>query len=184
MRRWWLLTFGIAVLATALSVATACGGEDEDEGDDGEPVAMETDSPEGETPGRGEVSGVDPCELLSADEVEDVLGGPVGEPTLDDSAYPLVSCSFATEDAAYSVDVMLYSGEREEVEALFEYNREEFEEVEGVGEAAYWAAEPFSQIEVLQGNYEVAISVYAPGEESHLEAAKDLAKKALDRLPD
>jgi hypothetical protein len=79
---------------------------------------------------------------------------------------------------------MVYSASRDDVEAYFEIKREDYEEIDGIGEAAYWAGSPFLQIEVLQGTYDVAISVgvYEPGFDART-AAIHLAEKAIDRVP-
>ncbi len=182
MRRWWLVVFGIVLLGT---LSTACGGDDsETESGSPSPQATMQDPPampEDETPREGDVSTVDPCELLTVDEVAAVLEGAIGEPA-GNNVLPLLPCEYPREDGTAFVDLEVYTGSREDVENYFESGEGDWRDVEGLGEAAHWA-ELSGQIEVLQGNYALTITVSAPGGGSQLEAAKGLAQKALQRLP-
>lgn len=184
----------LTAVAVVLLFVAACGGGDDGNGDqaasptatgggdgnDGGPTSPGDGN--GGGGGDGIVGDVDACALVTTDEVSAALGETVAE-GIGTSQSPFATCTWEAESGNF-IDVMVYSASRDEVEAYFEISREDFEEIDGIGEAAYWAGSPFLQIEVLQGTYDVAISVgvYEPDFDAR-RVAIDLAGKAIDRIP-
>ncbi len=189
------ITVVVAALAALLVVVAACGGDDD--ASDGDQTTSPTatadadgdggdsngsDDGDGGDDGDSVAGGVDPCGLLTTGEVGAALGETVAEgvSTIEN---PFASCTWEAESGNF-IDVTVYSDSRDEVEAYFEISREDFEDIGGIGEAAYWAGSPFQQIEVLQGDYDMALSVGAFEEEVDARSvAIDLAGKAVGRLP-
>ena len=140
----------------------------------------ETEEPEEEVAG-GEV---DPCALVTKEEVETAIGVSVTEPALE-VIDQFASCYFNDPETpifhTVSVNVLTLEDEDQAMD-IFEVGRENFETVTGIGEDAYWAEAPFSSLEILQGKYNVSIDVSPDGWDA-LAVAKELAAKALGRLP-
>lgn len=157
--------------------------ETPDAGDDAGDGAAPNDSPDtGDDSGDGDDGGVpddvDACALLTTDEVAAAAGATVGEGEPFESP-PFYDCQWLAEDGGINVSV--FSGDRDEVESFFEIGHEYDEEVDDVGEAAFWDDE-LQNLEVLSGNYSVAISLAGVGQLT-LETAIELAELAIGRLP-
>lgn len=175
----------LALIVLALLLAAACGDGDAGPDSDGEPPVMLDGDDDGESGGENGDNGfsgaINPCELLTVEEVSAALGEEASavEPRDFD---PVVSCTYETE-TLNSVSVSVYADSREMVEAYFESGNEASEVIEGVGERAYWY-EPFGDLDVLSGEYYLAVSVSSSdGEIDELETAKTLAQAAIGRLP-
>lgn len=184
-----ILTLATIVLLTLI---LSCGGDDDaDSVDDsgGEPTAEattdSTSDDSGDDDGDGGSSGgddLDVCSLITEGEASEALGEKITstEPT---TFPPLYSCTYDSENGVITLTVV--TGTREEVEAIYEVGTEGYEQVDGVGEKAHWSGSPADTLEVLEGDYNVSISVFSLGEEEldYKQLSIDLAGSALDRLP-
>lgn len=186
------------VLGMTLALAGACSGSDEDgapvvsilDGDDeqatGAPSATpdeggsdSDDDSDGEGEGSGDVpSDFDACSLLTADEIAGVIGVAVDEGERFESP-PNYDCQWLGD--AGGIDVLVFTGERDDVRSYFEIGHEDDDEVDGVGEGAYWN-DALQDLEVLAGNYSVSVSAAGTGDLT-LDEAKDLAQRAIGNLP-
>jgi len=187
-----MLTLLISLLASLLLLSACGGGDDDDEGDGGV-VTVTAGSGDDEpdtsatpvaTPDGDDDSGdarFDSCELLTADEVSEALGAPVGEGELTDID-PFFDCSWESEEFD-SVSVSVYLASRPEVEAFFDAT-EDAEPVEGLGDRAQYSG--FGFLEVLKGESNITISLinFDIEDDEKLEILKGLAAKVLERLPD
>lgn len=203
MRRvFFLVVLGLMV---TLLIGSACGG---DEGGGGEPTPFVSITADDETPGAtdaadnpgdgatpegddsdsgdedgdGDSQGLpadfDVCTLLTMEEITGVIGVAVDDGEAFDSP-PFYDCQYFTD--AGGIDVQLFAGTRDDVEFYFEIGHESDEKVDDVADGAYWD-DDLNSLEVLSGNYTVAISSAGTGEVS-LEQAIDLAKAAIEHLP-
>jgi len=193
-----LLTTALIPLAVGviLLLAACNGGGDggESTGDQAtpaeeetqEPTADETEEPAAtEEPVDGAAGNVDPCALVTKEEVETALGASVTEPE-EEVIDPFASCYFNDPESPifHTVTVSVVTLEDEDqARDAFELGRENFETVTGIGEDAYWAEEPFNSLEILQGRYDVSIDVAPTDGKDELAVAKELAAKVLSRLP-
>jgi hypothetical protein len=198
----WPLILLAALLAASLLIA-ACGGDDDDASSDdadteptatrmaenetsdatAEPSATEAVDNTGDSGSESAV--VDACSLLTSREVQSVLGVPV-EPANQDVP-PIYSCRWEAEDATALTfaSVSVYSAASAgEAAAYYDStsSSEGNEPVEGLGDRAYWANPPFNFLEILDGNYDLSVTVTYPGDDSRLLAEK-LAREALRNLP-
>lgn len=194
---------GGAIVASMLALCgvflfAACGGGDDGDGQDGngqpaatqpaadEPTSAPTDdaAPTSAAPEEAEL---DVCGLVTKAEVEAALGGPVldGEPQ---QAANLFTCSFNDPEApiftvaGIGVFVAENGDDAREVYELAKSNAAEVEEVDGVGEAAYWDA-TLNTMQILYGTYEVSVDVAADDGLDQVAAARAIAVQALSRLP-
>jgi hypothetical protein len=139
---------------------------------------------------------VDACALLDRADIETAIGREVLEPqneqlsnlaccSYGDPETPIISivtvCAFMGSDAEY------YAGAAAQARDIFETARQNAaspQPINGIGEDAYWD-EIFSTLNVLQGIYELSIeiSLDSEGSEITLDLSKELAQKALQRLP-
>jgi|FLYL01.1.fsa_nt_gi hypothetical protein len=189
----------IAVLA-ALLLFAACGGDDEDEAPDGgaaTPEARETppaDDDEEEPPteapdaddngdadGTPSGEGVNVCELLPADEMSDILGEPVE--AAESSVEPFFSCQYEGEEFAGALVTVYQAGSEDEAEAYVSIGRENSEDVEGLGDDAYWLGAPANSLAVREGSTVLEVAVYNLDEADEREAAVAIAETLLERLP-
>lgn len=135
-----------------------------------------------EAPSTG--SAIDACELVTKEEVEAVLGSPVGEP-VEEVVPPIYGCSYKTEELDGVSLVLVEYDDASQAEASFQMaiDINNYAEVSGIGERAYLAY-PIFDINVLVGRYELSVDVFDSSEkEEQYEKARDLAEKALGRLP-
>ncbi len=181
-RRLILILATIVLLTLILSCGGGGGDDADDSGDDsgGEPTAEATkDSTSDDS---GDDDDLDVCSLITADEASEALGEKITstEPT---TFPPLYSCAYDSENGVIILTVV--TGTREEVEEIYEVGTEGYEKVDGVGEKAHWSGSPADALEVLEGDYNVRISVFSLGEEEldYKQLSIELAGSALDRLP-
>jgi len=178
-----LLAVGIILL---LAACNGGGGGEESTGDQTTPTEQETQAPAETEEPEEEVAGgdIDPCALVTKEEVETVIGVSVTEPALE-VIDPMASCYFNDPETpifhTVSVNVLTFEDE-DQAGDVFEFGSENFETVTGIGEDAYWAEAPFSSLEILQGKYNVSIDVSPDGWDA-LAIAKELAAIALARMP-
>ncbi len=126
---------GIAALATALALA-GCGGDDDDAADD---EVGTTTTEEAAASDDGGNEGVLLCEVVPDEFVSDAIGVVLSsaETLFNDEN----ACNYESEDGAYR----LFLGRTPDLEqgtSFFldtgEANIEDFEEIDGVGDAAYF----------------------------------------------
>jgi hypothetical protein len=129
---------------------------------------------------------IDPCSLLTKAEVEAAIGTSVTEPEPEETAN-LVACNYNDPSTPIfhlvSVTVLI-GANADEASDLYELakdNAAEAQTVGGLGDDAFWDS-VFNGLEVLKGKYDFRIDV-SPDDGDELAIAKDLAAKALDRLP-
>ena len=205
-----LATLFLLALSGLLLLA-ACGGDDDEETTatpSGTQAAVATQTPSGtpaaeatETaestpePSAGEI---DPCALVTKEEAEAIVGESLGDPLVTITEL-LASCLYSTSDLkSVGVDVLTY-GSADDAESGFQLALDinDYPEVEGIGDRAY-DSRPIGDITVLKGKYEVSVDVNVEGDEGQgadvegddvewtgidFEAARELAAKAVDRLP-
>ena len=195
----------LLLLALAgLLLLAACGGDDDEETaatpsgtqaavatqtPSGTPAAEATESPAAEAtetaesipePSAGEI---DPCALVTKEEAEAIVGESLGDPLVTITEL-LASCLYSTPDfESVNVDVLIYDSE-DNAEGGFEVALDinDYPEVEGIGDRAY-DSRPLGDITVLKGKYELSVDVSVEDTDADFETAKDVAAKAVDRLP-
>lgn len=131
---------------------------------------------------------IDACSLLTTAEVEAVLGGTVGTQT--QGMHGDTGCTYeaaSTRIVAPTAVVMVWpSGyTMKELLAGLKENAgvSAFEAVPGIGDEAHWGAETLF---VRKGTHVFSVAAGALNQESlngPLEAAKNLAQKAVQRIP-
>ncbi len=204
------LLLAIACALVSLLALSACGGDDDDTGGDGGSTATATDdSGDGddggddtatETEDAGEptddggddgddvggiLTGSDAnpaaCELLTTDEIIEETGFEVGDGEPQEYAEGFYGCSWGSENFD-SVDITMLS---EGGEGLYEFNNDNAEEIDGLGDQAQYSSEFLAILEVLDGDYYLSVAVNSSTAEAGAirEAVLNLARIALDRLP-
>ncbi len=186
------LMFGPLLVALVVTLAfMACGGDDDDGGGatgDKTPAATEggggdsgdaTSAPQGNG-GDGEV---DACTLVTADEASAALGASVGEGASEN--FPsFYGCRYETEGFEYlSVTVVAFaSGDEAKTtyEQVLDIN--DYPKIDGLGDRAY-DTRPIGTVTVQKGKYEVSVDILTLDDDADFEVAKDLARKAIGRLP-
>jgi hypothetical protein len=171
--------FALASALVTLVVLSlgACGGDDDDGSGSTSPSGTEVSA-------HGDI---DPCELVTADEAEEVLGEPVTDGEHGSTA-PYESCTYNVESVAVKfVLVQVRTGIslddfRSSIEDAAEFLDENPETVDGVGDAAYVLA---GLLYSHDGDVEVVMSVVLgvgeQDEDAVLESEKELAITALER---
>jgi hypothetical protein len=139
---------------------------------------------------------VDACALLDRADIETAIGREVLEPqneqlsnlaccSYGDPETPIISivtvCAFVGSHAEY------YAGAETQAKDIFEQgknNAASIQPVSGLGNDAYWD-EIFNSLHVSQGKYELSIEISLDSEdgETTLDLSRELAQKALQRLP-
>jgi hypothetical protein len=131
------------------------------------------------------VGEIDVCALLTNEEVEAVIGMPVGAAQPEESEAPFFGCRYEEDGLSQVVSVgVIMWADAQEAEASFEFGADQYPAVEGVGERAY-NSQPIDDISVLAGRYEVSIGLYfvSDDDEAELEMASELAVVIVGRLP-
>ena len=194
----------IVCLLLVLALVAACGGGDNDDATDAnEPTATQeqddtfgsgdeslTEADEADDSGLDGGEPVDACALLSADEVEAIVGSPV---TLEpDDLPPNYRCYYETEnineDQGYGfeqVAVSVLAVGPEAAEVSYDLSSSiATEEIPGIGEKAQWLGSLVAELEFLDGPYHVSLIISGFGEKQKQQAiAIDLATIIDDRLP-
>jgi hypothetical protein len=190
-----LVTLFLLALS-GLFLLAACGGDDEEStppsGGTRTPVSTATAAATQTTAAGAretataapQASGgeIDSCALVTKEEVEAIIGQPVGDPVVTTTEL-LASCFYTTSDLdGVSLAVVTYEDEQA-AESGFQLaiDINDYPEVEGIGDRAF-DSRPIGDITVLKGKYELSIDVFASGQDE-FEIAKDLAANAADRLP-
>jgi hypothetical protein len=172
-------------------------------------TAVATRTPEESTPAaKSSTTTIDPCSLLTSEEIGSVQGEPVKatHPTTQSARGLVVSqCFFELATAVNSITVALFkNGDRTGGGDAKEFWRSTFhggdassrtgeeksekksppEKIVGLGDEAFWAANPMTNaLYVLKGERFVRISVGGAGDIATKRAkARTLAQFALQRL--
>ena|SRR5215813_8444155 len=122
---------------------------------------------------------LDPCSLLTRDEVGAVLGQPVTNAKLQ--RFPRPNCSYILGDGSLTVFVFTDLSARGGFEAGKRMQDSHTEPVAGVGDQAYWSP-GIKTLNILKGNIYFTVQFYGIPSGS-LETMKALAQRAADRLP-
>lgn len=162
------------LLAVALSACSGGGSSDE---------ASRPRAEDSQATGATASGGHDPCVLVTGAEAEQVLGGPVEteRPAEANNEY-LATCRYVAMRGA-GVAVLVVKVSRQSGTAGFQNARRMGEEgiaiqpVSGVGDDAFWVADPLHTLYVLQDTTYLDI-----GGDVQLEEVRPLALNALQRL--
>jgi hypothetical protein len=78
----------------------------------------------------------------------------------------------------------VYQAGAEAAEAFFNFNAEDFEDVDGVGDGAHWNR-TLGLVEALEGDYYASMTIFDVDseDEENLDNLKTLLSTALSRLP-
>ena len=178
MRRYGIV-FGLAALAVAAMLLTACGSSD---GGGETPTVVETEELDGEaapTPATTLPEITSLCDLVTAEDVEEALG----ESATLAAEFKDVSCAYTTASGGLNIE----RGSQED----FEVGEGPFrtgdlgEPVPGIGDQAAWFGEGQNILAVGKGDFYFQLRMNLPDLDSaaQLEAAKDIADKAVKRIP-
>jgi len=136
-------------------------------------------------PGDGSGGLVDACTLLTKADITEVIGeGGDGQVTNDPPTSTCFWFSTTADGLIARVEVVLYTKSNAQDVADY-YAGFTGDPVDGIGEKAKWVGS-ITTLEVLQGNYDLQLSVARPIDKTpadQLNASKALAQKALARLP-
>ena len=186
---------------SGLLLLAACGGDDEESTPSatGTPAAAATQTPAGTSAAEETASPAaeetattepqasggefDPCALVTKSEAEAIIGESLGDPLVTITEL-LSSCLYSTPDfESVNVDVLTYDNE-DDAQSGFQLaiDINHYPQVEGIGDRAY-DSRPIGDITVLKGKYELSVDVSVAGDDADFETAKDVAAKAVDRLP-
>jgi hypothetical protein len=188
----------VSLLIVSIGVlAMACGGNDDGDGeandDSDTPAAMtatapaESTSAAGGDPTTAPAAELNACELVSAADIEAAIGAPVGEGEPGQAAN-LFTCSYAdpafptVSAAAVAVLAANNADDAREIYDLAKSNAAEVQEIDGVGEAAYWD-DVLNSMQVVEGSYELSIDVASEEGRDEVAVATTIAQKALAALP-
>lgn len=185
-----------AGLCGLLLFLAACGGDDDDDAADDaadeprptaasqatEPPAGDDEEEEDEPAPSG--GGINACELITAEEAGEALGGPAGQPEQGSIGEGFSQCLWRIEggDELSSAIVIQARGDtsRDDFDRLVEENSPEVAgeviEVEGLGDVAREQVATF----VLEGDAMVVVTVTG---EFDTAKQRELAQLAIGRLP-
>jgi hypothetical protein len=164
---------GNAGSGTQDAEATATAEATPDDGDDG------SDGEAAETPVGA--SGDNPCDLISADEINDITSG-----GFDEGQQTPDSCAFTTSGGdTIGVIVQNFPGQAEvKFEHIFDGDLLGYEEIGGAGERAAWTND-YNELEILAGDDLVVINIYyTAGDDDAVaqDQAFEIAAVVLGRL--
>ena len=125
------------------------------------------------------VSSIDPCSLLTKEEIGSVLGQEVSEAKVRSSPRP--NCQYSVGDGSVTVFVFTDATAAGGFQAGKTMQDAHTEVVSGVGNEAYWSPD-IKTLNVLKGNIYFTVQFYGVSSGSK-ETMKALAQKASTRLP-
>ena len=126
---------------------------------------------------------IDPCALVTKAEAEAIVGESLGDPVVTNTQM-LTSCIYSTPNFdSVGVDVLTYNNE-DDAKSGFQLaiDINNYPKIDGIGDGAY-DSRPIGDITVRKGKYELSVDVNTDDAEADFQTAKDLAAKAVDRLP-
>jgi hypothetical protein len=156
------LTRSLVAVAVAIAVLGACGGGD-DAGDDATAPpddASTDDSGEGSLPTEGDASDLgDGCTIVTADDGEAILGEPVQESEQGTvPAQLLTSCIWeVSEDSPKLLQFYVFDGAMFYAPDVYE-EQEGFEEIEGLGDAAFISGVLGLDLTILDGERTITLT--------------------------
>lgn len=142
-------------------------------------ACSERPSPATNTKPAETVSSIDPCALLTKEEVGTVLGQEVSEAKVRTSPRP--NCQYSIGEGSVTVFVFTDTSAAGGFQAGKTMQDAHTEVVSGVGNEAYWSPD-IKTLNVLKGNIYFTIQFYGVSSGSK-ETMKALAQKAATRLP-
>ena len=125
------------------------------------------------------VSSIDPCSLLTKEEVGTVLGQDVSEAKVRSSPRP--NCQYSVGEGSVTVYVFTDPSAAGGFQTGKTMQDVHTEVVTGVGNEAYWSPD-IKTLNVLKGNIYFTVQFYGVSSGSK-ETMKTLAQKAATRLP-
>jgi hypothetical protein len=140
---------------------------------------------------------VDACSLITLQEAEAAAGEDLVAPEPEDQPYLGLSTCFwnsASQTSLNYVQVSVIATDAMDAalraqgftaKTNFEDQKatsDRIDEISGLGDSAFWTG-PVTGLHVLQGDFYLTISVGLDGDAASLAACKDIAEKALSRLP-
>ncbi len=189
--------FALLVLTCCLALAVACSDDDSDtsptatQADSADETPAETNAP-GSDP-TAPANGIDSCELLTREEVEEALGQEAAEAPDRSVSEPYQTCTWNTKDSSLKFVIVQVQGgvTLDEFSAqqasAGTFLNEEVHSVDGLGDSAYEVA---GFLYAHQGEYEVVMTNLLgfnfdhPDEAAQaLEVNRGLMESALSRLP-
>ncbi len=174
MRRYGIV-FGLAALALAAMLLTACGSSD---GGGETPTVVETEELDGEAATTlPEITSL--CDLVTQEDVEEALG----ESVTGSTEFKDVSCGYSTASGGLNIE----RGSQQDFEVgVGPFRTGDLgEPVPGIGDQAAWFGEGQNILAVGKGDFYFQLRMNLPELDSaaQLEAAKDIADKAVERIP-
>jgi hypothetical protein len=176
---WKAMAGAIVACASTVLMATACTGGDDNNRSSDAATASHDQGSQATTaePSQGDGgSQFSACSLLTKDDILDTVGD-IGFGVSDGRASnnpPEYDCQWN------GLNLYVYSGTRDQVEAYFGTN--EHEVVDGLGDRAGWFPDT-GTLEVQKGNYDLTFQVFGTNPAGRKDQAKALAQKAIARLP-
>ncbi len=188
-----LLTIGVALFVIA------CSGDDDPEGASGDSPSASattadpdatTSDPDASATSEGsggadsdDEDGINPCSLVTKEEVEAALGKPVADGERPEVAQGLI-CQFVGSQGTdvWQLQILVtQTGSAESMTSAFASAKESVaetnpEDVSGIGDEAFWIPGA-NQLNIREGNTYIIVSGNAS-----LDVLKGVAEKALGRL--
>lgn len=136
---------------------------------------------------------LNPCDLVTKDEVETIVGEPVSPPEYRDARNPLGQkmCQYNTVSASRLIQVSVIRTSDmlpkvreggQSAEGIYKTTKNAItplEEVKGIGDDAFWGT---PGLHILKGNVYIVVSVGNTGKRENLELARKIAGKVMSRL--
>jgi hypothetical protein len=165
----------IVLPAALLLCLGACG--DSETASDANPAASAA------APRAASTTELDVCALIRSDEIAQVIGQPAGGAKPEQPYPPLFSCRYEDDAITPAVQVSVAAWDSEDTAAESFDIASQYPRVSGIGDRAY-NSQPFGDLTVLHGRYEVSVDVAFLGTDSDvdLDAAVQIARIVIDRL--
>ncbi|GBE22581.1 hypothetical protein BMS3Bbin01_01956 [bacterium BMS3Bbin01] len=182
-------TFAIGLLVAACgggtattSATTAATGISETTAAASETTARTPTTQSGPADGSGDLT-VNTCDLLTVEEVEAAIGTLTATPEYDGSAPPMFTCSYTSEDVDLNVGAFVYPDEETAKELFQMAVASGATRIDGPGDEVQ-DNQPAGDLTVRSGRIELSIDLFSRMDlDQELDIAKDLASKAVPRLP-
>jgi len=179
----------LLLLAPALVLLAACGGDDDGAGTSATATAATSPSPGGSAtePAPTGTPAISACALVTAEEAAEALGGPVDAPAESILGESLSQCVFKTVGGTELDPILIMQVRTDIIEADFERfvtinspgDAGEVVVVPGLGDRAYQQVATF----VYSGGVIIVVRTTTAGVAGDPAVQQDLARKALARLP-
>ena len=140
-------------------------------------------------------SNIDPCGLITAEEVESIVGNPVqaGQPDESNIGWLVYTCTYEEQfdrqrtGDRYSIVVQIDAHSSADTASRgYDLKAGDWPKIENLGDRAR-NVQPLDDLEMLYGRYILTIKlteVNASGDDDfELDAATQIARKVLERLP-